>query len=371
MIISDVIKKLCTFINYIIDIDGEKYKGDFIPILYKHKFSSSINDTVRIKNGDKIFDLKGTKVEYICPNCNENNLILLKRFLSKKTIKCSKCKEDEEKSKKHSEYIQKSLKDNGVVLPKIKKSIKRFHELNSDELIKISIEEFNKESEYFKIDYFNRVPTIEEFDKIKSKIKIDNIDINKSIYYPFIKTNHSKKYSPKILDQNGKLHLLSSVSYICDSCSKIFIGRNIKNKSKNWKVLCKDCSLCNKTFKVRHTLNIMANIVRYQSKPELDLINYCNVNSILIENGPDIIYEFNNRKLKYKVDFKIKNILIEIKEDHIWHKNEILSGKWKAKESAAIEYCKLNKMEYKLVMKNQISELKKIISKYNWIIKKP
>ena len=31
--------------------------------------------------------------------------------------------------------------------------------------------------------------------------------------------------------------------------------------------------------------------------------------------------------IDFKVDFKIKNILKEIKDIHIWHRNEVLSGK--------------------------------------------
>jgi hypothetical protein len=61
---------------------------------------------------------------------------------------------------------------------------------------------------------------------------------------------------------------------------------------------------------------------------------------LLINNGPKIKYSFNNKELNYRVDFIYGNILIEIKDNHIWHKNDIKSGKWNAKETAVNELIK-------------------------------
>ena len=53
----------------------------------------------------------------------------------------------------------------------------------------------------------------------------------------------------------------------------------------------------------------------------------------------------------YKVDFEIpsKRILVEIKGEHIWHKNQVDSGKWKAKEESAKKWCELNDYKYYLI----------------------
>lgn len=143
------------------------------------------------------------------------------------------------------------------------------------------------------------------------------------------------------------------IKKLCNNINYIFDKeRNIKYTGK---------------FKPRYSKNIRNEMVRYQSNPELDLILYCNKNSILIQNGPKIKYNHNNKELNYNVDFKIKNILIEIKDDHVWHKNELKSGKWAAKESAARKYCEINNLEYKLIMKSDIKELKFYISRFNWI----
>ncbi len=54
---------------------------------------------------------------------------------------------------------------------------------------------------------------------------------------------------------------------------------------------------------------------------------------LVINDGPKISYTFSNKQHKYVVDFYIQkiNVLIELKDNHIWHKNQIASGKWKAK----------------------------------------
>ncbi len=367
MIITECIKKLCKNINFVLDVkSNKKYTGEFKPVLYKHIYSSSNSESIRLENNGEILPLKDIKVEYVCPNCKNVSFILLKKFLSKLSLKCSKCREDDEKRKKQSDYIKKTYKEFGKIKAKAKIFVKKFNQLSTDELIEISKKEFESEIDSFKEEYFKKVPTIEEFNKIKDKIQIDNINMNNVKYYPYIKTSHSRKYSPKVLDEKEVFHLLYKIKYKCDCCGSEYEGRNFKEKSSQYKLLCKGCNLSNKTFKVRSTTNIRNEKIVYQSVPELDLIKYCNVNSILIQNGPMIPYNFMGKKLKYKVDFKIKNILIEIKDNHIWHRNEILSGKWGAKESAAIEYSKKNNLEYRLIMKEDVKKLKDDIVRFFW-----
>jgi hypothetical protein len=155
------------------------------------------------------------------------------------------------------------------------------------------------------------------------------------------------------------LILLYNFKFKCENCDEIIYARNFKEKSLRKNCLCKNCLLCNKTFSFKKILNIENNNVVYQSNPEKLLIEYCNTNNILIKNGPILNYYFNKNR-KYKVDFELPifKILVEIKDNHIWHRNEIKSGKWQLKEEAANKWCIENNYVYKLIfdVKNFIND---------------
>ena len=78
----------------------------------------------------------------------------------------------------------------------------------------------------------------------------------------------------------------------------------------------------------------------YQSKFELKFIRYCNEHKIDITNGPKVAYRMNNKNCTYKVDFAIPKIktLIEIKDNHIWHREQVTSGKWGEKIKGVDNY---------------------------------
>lgn len=366
--ISDVTKKLCKGIICVYDKfnDDIYYDGDFNPIEYKHKYSSSIVSNIRLENKGRVLEIGKLNVKYSCPSCNSENDILLKKFLYKDSIKCKKCVElDENKRKTHSNYIISSFSKFGKVVGKDKPEAKIYSisdQIERSELL------FNLESNDFKSNYFKSVPTIDEFDKIIDNITFRGMKIVN--YYPYISNNHSRKYSPKFISTDGNIYPLDTLTYKCDSCGNNFNGRSVKKRCMDYKILCRSCTFCNKTFKIRYTLNIKGEKIRYQSIPELDLIKFCKVNSILINNGPKIEYQFYGKKHNYMVDFQVKDILIEIKDNHFWHRSEVDSGKWKCKEDSAKEYCRINNMEYRLVMKSDIKNLKNYILKYFWYIDK-
>lgn len=76
-------------------------------------------------------------------------------------------------------------------------------------------------------------------------------------------------------------------------------------------------------------------------------------------------YFFKNRK--YRVDFFIPkfNLLIEIKDEHIWHKKEVLTGKWDGKYKSAVDYANTNGLKYKLVFYRELNELKETLLRYS------
>jgi hypothetical protein len=131
----------------------------------------------------------------------------------------------------------------------------------------------------------------------------------------------------------------------CDNCDNNWRAKSLNKFKNDIKIYCKDCSLVSKTFNLKPFKNINNEKILYQSKLELKFIKFCNDNNIKVNNGPSIKYIFNEKERTYKVDFQIDENLIEIKDEHIWHKNEISSGKWVAKENAAKKYIEDNKLK--------------------------
>lgn len=301
--------------------DGENIK--IVELI--NKYSSVKKPTIKIQIDDKICK-RDDKLTYSCPMCNSLSSILVGRFLAKKSKYCYRCKENnEEKRKKQSDFIIKSYTNFNKVTPKEKKE-----ELD---IIQLSKVKFEMESEDFKNDYFKRNLTIDEFSKIKENIKsINGINVlNKNIiYYPIVKVNNQVKYSSKVF-VDDKFVLFTNCEFCCEVCGDDFKGRNLKNKLNT--ILCPSCNFSNKIFKFKSILNIKGEKVVYQSKPELKLINILNNNNILIKNGPRINYFFKGEEKIYKVDFEIPSLrqLVEIKGNHIWHKEQLESGKWEAK----------------------------------------
>jgi hypothetical protein len=157
---------------------------------------------------------------------------------------------------------------------------------------------------------------------------------------------------------------------ICDNCNKEWRAKSIERFKNCLKIMCKDCSFVSKTFKIKRFQNSNNELVLYQSKLELKFINWCNNNNILVVNGPTIPYIFGNKDRKYKVDFMINSkVLIEIKDNHIWHINDMKSGKWQAKEEAVNNMIKngIYTKYYMITPKDWLDSLKKLSIELNKI----
>lgn len=358
--ITKLIDELSKYIKSV-EIDGNTIinNGKNIKIVeVVNKYSSVKKPTIKIQVDDKLCK-RYDRLTYSCPMCNSSSSILVGRFLTKKSKYCYKCKEDnEEKRKKQSEFIIKSYANFNKVTSKEKEE--------KIDIIELSKNLFEKESEDFKKEYFNRNLTVEEFNKIKENIKsINGVNVlNKNIiYYPIIKVNNQMKYSSKVFID--EFILFTNCEFCCEICGDDFKGRNLKKKLNT--ILCPSCNFSNTVFKFKSTLNINGEKVVYQSKPELKLINTLNKNNILIKNGPKINYNFKGDEKIYKVDFEIPSLrqLIEIKGNHIWHKEQLESGKWEAKELSAKKWCDVRNYIYKLIfdLDNYIND---ISLKENW-----
>lgn len=343
----DILKKQIIYVEKI--SNKEIYDGEFDIRLFKSKYSNLNSGVYTLFLHDVRLNPKEYKVKYKCL-CGYINTIHLVKFIKKRTNKCPKCKESEEKSSKHSFMLK-----NKLYLPKVHKTT------NIDEIIEESKEKFQLENKTFIDEYYTKNITIDEFNLIKDKIhSINGVNINDGEikFEPFLMTNNQTKYSQYIIKDGNKI-LLSNVKFMCDNCGEIFnTSRRIKTKVNNVKIMCSKCTFCNKTFKLRSYITSFNDRITYQSNLELNFINICEKNNIRILDGGLIPYTFKDKTHKYRIDFFLPeyNIMVEIKDNHIWHKNQVKSGKWLAKESSAYDFCNKNDLTYKIIFNNQLEE---------------
>jgi len=344
-------------INFVI-VDEEIKNGKF-ELMADINVKYSFNKSNKLFLDGNMIKTIGVHVCYNCPTCDVEHKILLKRLLSKKTLRCKLCKEMvESKRKTHSEFIKESYLKNGCVCPSKDKTT---NPISLSDLIKVSNNQFNNETDVFKESYYKKRLTKDEFEKIMKKIVyINGIKISSNYkFYEHIKSGNQIKYSQYLINiDNGEKINLSNVSLRCDSCDDVFnTTRFLKEKILYDKIRCRNCNLCNKVFKIRNITNILNEKVNYQSKPEYKLILFCNSNNILIQNGPKLKLKFDGKDRIYIVDFSLPNLklIVEIKANHVWHKNQVASGLWESKENAAHEFCNNNSFKYELIFQNQLN----------------
>jgi len=177
------------------------------------------------------------------------------------------------------------------------------------------------------------------------------------VFLPPLLVSNQAKYSQYILVDNKKI-LLTNITFKCENCDDVFkTTRRIKTKMSSNKILCRKCLFSNKVFKIKRYVTIFNDIITYQSNLELEFIKKCENLNVKILNGPKIPFNFQNKKnIKYYVDFFLPdfNMIIEIKANHIWHRNQLKNGLWSAKQNAAEEYSKSNKITYKILFQEDI-----------------
>jgi hypothetical protein len=303
------------------------------------KFSSVKNNIWHVYiNGIKIIKKTNFIFYYKCLNCQNINSCGSTQILRKiRQCKgqCFQCNNINLNSKKHpiktkEEIMQTTLK----------------------EIYENSKKEFENYPEQYKNSYFLSHLSENDYNRIKPNIisfcngnmkYIENYD-----YWPIYKVNNQMKFSYVIYDKKTNTIFKAHQPIIkCDNCEKEWRCKSLEGFKNCYKILCPDCKLCNRTFKIRPIKNINNDIITYQSKLELKFINWCASNLLIVKNGPSIDYIFNNKKHKYRVDFQIKNILIEIKDFHIWHKNQVDSGLWDEKLNTVNQYINNNENEFK------------------------
>lgn len=334
----------------VISLEGNKYPKEGLKISeYKNKYSNLESPSTTLFYGDNPLNSRKHRITYEC-GCSNISSILLVKFLKKTTLHCSKCRETEEKRRRHSELLRS--KD-------FKKKIKPVKFYNLDEHIKTSVKNFNNEDEIFIKKYFNKNLTELEFNKFKDKIvSVNNKSvIGKSfVFLPILEVKNQTKYSQYFLIDNEKVSL-KNIQFKCDNCGDVFnTTRKLKEKVNNYKMLCSKCGFCNKTFKLRKYVTKFNDSITYQSKIEKMFIIKCEELNIRILDGLTISYLYKDTEHKYRVDFLLPDykILIEIKGNHIWHRQQLESGVWGIKQRYAELYSTENNLTYKLLFQEDI-----------------
>lgn len=322
-----------------------------------------IDDTPISRNNNFI-------VGYKCISCMKNQEITLNIFvrkINKSGVRCSACVNlDEEKCKTHSKFMKEIFSD--IKAGKVEKSEKiKVKSLDFEEYLKLSNSNWEEENDDFKKGYFQKHLTIDEFEKNRSNIKgINNkkiIDISDWIYMPNYRIWNQTRYTPMLINfKTQSIEKPHYISFKCDNCDNEFVHRDMEVIKNKQKILCNDCTLCNKTFRVR-SMKVNDIKVLWQSVPERRFIEWCIDNNIKIINGPKIKYSIDDKEHIYRVDFELPeyNLLIEIKDNHYWYKKQISNGIQSAKETCAIEWCKINSYEYQIIFPKTLAKVKEYI----------
>lgn len=359
-----------------------KYSNTKVPL---YRFFYNKNNTSDFYNYEENIITRNNhyNITYKCINCNSIHKVALNNILRKinnNIIKCRICKEYEEMKKENQSIKMKmhyyNIKNN------ITKTIKNItNEFNLLDKLNNDKNKFYDYDSDFKENYFKRNMDNKEFEYIRKKIiSIQNkkfIMNDDFIYYPCVSISNQTRFCPYLYSKvNNNIEKIVNIELKCENCSNIFFSKDLHSHKNKIKALCKDCNLTNNVFKIRSYKNLANESICYQSKFELKFIRYCNENKILLINGPKINYlrENSNKSHSYKIDFAIPKIklLIEIKDNHIWHRDQVKSGKWDEKVKGVENFLQ-NKNNYNNVIyekyiviypKNYLYECKNILNNY-------
>jgi hypothetical protein len=304
-------------------------------------------------NGNKIKKSSEYVFTYNCLNCKKPNSCASTQFLRKirqGKPQCFQCNN----IKLNSLPENKLRKD----CPKTKPVVKSYREI-----VEESKTEFETYPDQYKNSYLLSHLSTEDYNRILPKIQSFGsgkyTELNDYEYWPIYKVNNQMKFSYVLHDKvNDTIFKANQPVIKCDNCENNWRCKSLEIFKNCHKLLCPDCKLCNRTFKIRPTKNINNQIIMYQSKLELKFIDWCASNNLVVNNGPNVSYVFNEKSHKYRVDFQIDNLLIEIKDFHIWHRNQVESGLWDEKVKAVNQFILDNNLKkYYFVTPNNWNQM--------------
>ena len=360
--------KLVNNITHITDTSGVELKDFNLAIEFSQKKYSAKKTAIwhLLLNGKSISRKDVYNFMYTCVTCGSKHKITtvsLLRKINKCSHECIECvnlnmQKRETHSANFATYVNRqneaSMQTDFCSLftfglqPKREKG--SYMQKRDGCLVK-----FNALDDEYKQAYYNSHLTIEDYTRIsKNIISFHNgkyTDLDDIEYWPVYNSTNQMTFTHMMYHKSqGIIFKPHQPILKCDNCDEHWRAKSIERFKNCVRIQCKTCSLVNNTFILRRYQNINREPILYQSKLELKFINWCNNNGIVVKNGPIIPYTFAGKERTYRVDFIIENanILIEIKDNHVWHRNDLESGKWQAKETAANE--QVNKGIYKKYM---------------------
>jgi hypothetical protein len=355
--------KLVNNITHITDTSGVELKDFNLAIEFSQKKYSSKKTAIwhLLLNGKSISRKDVYNFMYTCVTCGSKHKITtvsLLRKINKCSHECIECvnlnmKKRETHSANFATYMKRAEPqqpsfcslftgetcEKGSYIQKRDECLVKFNAMDDD----------------YKQSYYNAHLTPEDYTRIsKNIISFHNgkyTDLDDIEYWPVYNSTNQMTFTHMMYHKSqGIIFKPHQPILKCDNCDEHWRAKSIERFKNCVRIQCKTCSLVNNTFILRRYQNVNRATILYQSKLELKFINWCNNNGIVVKNGPIIPYTFAGKERTYRVDFIIKNanILIEIKDNHVWHRNDLESGKWEAKETAANE--QVNKGIYKKYM---------------------
>lgn len=308
-------------------------------------------------------------VRHICQTCNlqqEITLNLYMRKVNKDISRCDACKnKDEAKCKNQSDFMKENA-TNVLAGTYTKLDMKvKVKSITLENHLEKSLLDWEQEEDDFKEKYFLYHLTIDDFERFREKIISINNDKFMNIldweYFPSYRVYNQTRYTPMLVHKTDNCSEKPLyIKFRCDNCACTFIHRDIEVIKNHYKLLCQECSLTNKVFCLRKYNLKNGDTIMWQSIPERRFIEWCEEHNIIIKNGPKIEYTFNDKKHIYRVDFELPahKMLIEMKDNHCWHKEQVVSGKFEAKELTAKEWCKISNYSYHVIFPKTLQKCK-------------
>lgn len=307
-------------------------------------------------------------LKYKCLTCEvqqEITLNLFMRKVNKDSVRCVSCRNSEETKRVNQSQFMKNNFSKVLTGEYEKKETIKVKSATLNDHIEKSRKDWDLEDDDFKDAYNLSHLSVQEFENIRNRITdIGNgklKDLTDWIYEPYYRVYNQTRYTPMLINKNTNLvEKPYYVSFTCDNCGEGFQHRDLEIVKNKIKILCKDCSFCNRVFRVRQLKLTNGELILWQSVFERRFIEWCQENDITIKNGPKVPYMFQEKQRTYRIDFELpqKKMIIEIKDNHCWHKEQVASGKFAAKEEAANKWAQENGYIFKIVFPKTLSTFK-------------
>lgn len=346
---EELVEMLLTHILSLYDLDGNIIEYEKLEIKRERRFDYGDYRNWLYIDGENC-NPKKIKVKYVC-RCGEVHIIYLSKYLEKEKLICKKCNQS-------LKYGCTSFNSKHRITKRKPSKVHMIFEDASDE----------QKQKY----YENHLTTEEFYNNLKYFVRINKHDITnnmlENIKYEYAApgTCHNVFVSKVSFDNGQTYETLKEIYLKCCVCGTIFKVHidNIRKKGDLSKVKCKSCIFCNYTYEVRRYDN---SELTYQSNLEKLFIDKIKSNNYEIENGQKIKYFYNylNKYRNYYVDFYLPQfkIMVEIKGNNKFYRDDLETGKFDDKCNAAKKYAESHNMKFVVLFENDIDDFIESLTK--------